>query len=227
MNRRDLNEAVSILTLQLNAILGLLRGQDGLASAKARTLIGEAIANAGQDIGAATVGAKLFACFEQARILGATRVQMDSIRKLMLTQAPQGLAAVAIAISGVYFSLIEQAQIIAATTFVSHADVDALLVTMNAAFEPAEEFAGDATDDPSLYQAIVALHSNITRDLIARARPLPRLVSYSFSIVQPALVLAQRLYQDPSRAEDLVAENRIVHPAFMPMQGRCLSNVAT
>jgi prophage DNA circulation protein len=36
----------------------------------------------------------------------------------------------------------------------------------------------------------------------------------------PAVVLAQRLYQDPSREAELVARVGAVHPGFMPLSGQ-------
>ena len=39
----------------------------------------------------------------------------------------------------------------------------------------------------------------------------------------PALVLAWKLYQDPSRAAELVARNDIPHPSFMPLRFNALA----
>lgn len=225
MTRNDLDEASGILVTLLNALLGILQGKTAVTSASAKQAIGFLTANAGNQIVAGALGTQLFDCFEQVRLLGVTRQQMDTIRILMLSQRPKGLAAVAIAISGVYFALVEEVQIVAATKFVSREDVDATLAALNVAFEPAEEFAADATDDPSVYQAVVALHSSTTRDLIARARPLPRLVTYTFNVNLPFLVLSQRLYATAARANELRDENKVVHPLFMPTSGRCLSDI--
>jgi prophage DNA circulation protein len=38
----------------------------------------------------------------------------------------------------------------------------------------------------------------------------------------PALVLANRLYQDGSRANELIQEANVPHPAFMPITMRVL-----
>jgi prophage DNA circulation protein len=45
---------------------------------------------------------------------------------------------------------------------------------------------------------------------------LARLGTYTPLTVLPALVLAHRIYQDATRADELVARNGISHPAFMP-----------
>ena len=39
----------------------------------------------------------------------------------------------------------------------------------------------------------------------------------------PSLALAQRLYRDPDRADDLVARAAPAHPAFMPVRFKALS----
>ena len=52
---------------------------------------------------------------------------------------------------------------------------------------------------------------------------LPRMVSYTVGAVMPALTLANRIYADAGRADELAAENKIIHPAFCPREGRALS----
>ena len=48
-------------------------------------------------------------------------------------------------------------------------------------------------------------------------------MSYTVGAVMPALTLANRIYADAGRADELVAENKIIHPAFCPREGRALS----
>jgi prophage DNA circulation protein len=59
--------------------------------------------------------------------------------------------------------------------------------------------------------------------LVETARPLPRMLNYRFYLTMPNVVMAHRLYADASRADELRNENKIVHPAFCPRQGRALS----
>ena len=59
---------------------------------------------------------------------------------------------------------------------------------------------------------------------INRSLQLPSLVSYSFPRSLPSLVKAWRLYADSARADQLVAENKVIHPAFMPASGIALSS---
>jgi prophage DNA circulation protein len=76
--------------------------------------------------------------------------------------------------------------------------------------------AGDAGDDAT-YSALRALRAAIIADLDTRGGKLPGLQVVNLNASLPAPVLAQKLYQDASRADELVIEADPVHPAFMPM----------
>ncbi|MBE0530402.1 MAG: DNA circulation protein, partial [Rhodospirillales bacterium] len=56
----------------------------------------------------------------------------------------------------------------------------------------------------------------VTRDVAARALPLPRLRRVTIDSVLPARVVAHQLMGDGRRADDVVARNHIGHPAFVP-----------
>jgi prophage DNA circulation protein len=60
-------------------------------------------------------------------------------------------------------------------------------------------------------------------DLINRALQLPSLVAYSFPRSLPSLTMSWRLYADIAHADELVAQNKVIHPAFMPASGVALS----
>jgi prophage DNA circulation protein len=78
-----------------------------------------------------------------------------------------------------------------------------------------------ADADDAVYTALVALRAALIADLSERAADLPRVVQVTPATAVPALVLAQRIYGDPTREAEIVARNRIVHPAFVP-GGRAL-----
>src|SRR5215471_7380864 len=54
---------------------------------------------------------------------------------------------------------------------------------------------------------------------------LPRFMTYRTGLRMPSLYLANRIYADASRAEEICAENDVVHPAFVPQTIRALSDV--
>lgn len=66
----------------------------------------------------------------------------------------------------------------------------------------------------------LALHrAAIIRELSRRGTTLRPLRYYATLSPTPARVLAQRLYQDPSRDAELVARTHAVHPGFLPLSG--------
>jgi prophage DNA circulation protein len=67
------------------------------------------------------------------------------------------------------------------------------------------------------------LASVALQDSTLRAQQLPRLVNYTRPRRPAALSLAYRLYQDATRASELVALNDAPHPLFMPMRGKVLA----
>jgi prophage DNA circulation protein len=222
MKKKDLNEAVAVTNTLLTALLATLGGQTGMDGAQLMFLCGQLAANAGDEIAAAAFGADFAACFEQARVAGATLAQFEAIRLLAMGQNPVGIPAIAVQNAGVRFVLVEEARILAATEFTSRDDIDNALAQVGAAFDAAELTAADSLDSGA-YEAIIALHAAVNSDLVTRSLPLPRMVTYSYPLRKPALWLSQRIYGDGSRGDELVAENKTVHPAFMPPAGRCLS----
>ena len=81
--------------------------------------------------------------------------------------------------------------------------------------------AADAGLD-DLYRGWQAVAAIAVQDITQRAQQLPRLASYSLPGSLPSLTLAQRLYGDAARADELVALNNVPHAAFMPRSGQRL-----
>ena len=78
--------------------------------------------------------------------------------------------------------------------------------------------------DAMTFRAIIELHAAVSFFLIETARPLPRMMTFRFNLPLPSLTIAQKLYYDASRADELRQENKIIHPAFCQLRGRALSN---
>jgi len=62
-----------------------------------------------------------------------------------------------------------------------------------------------------------------TDDLTTRAKQAPSTIVFYLGNALPALALAQRVYQDPARAGELVARNDAPHPLFMPATVQALT----
>nr|WP_256489664.1 DNA circularization N-terminal domain-containing protein [Dyella lutea] len=83
--------------------------------------------------------------------------------------------------------------------------------------------AGDSGDDGS-FTALRALRQSVVSYLTEEGANLARLETFTFAAPQPSLVLANRIYQDASRSDQLISQADPVHPAFMPRSFRALAN---
>jgi prophage DNA circulation protein len=216
MIKRDLNEAVDVTTTVLNALLLVLQGQTGLAGAQLRFLCGSLVANGATELGAG--GMKFWVdlrnCFEAAPLAGATFAAMGNVRTVAEALSPTGLAAVAARNFSVRMALAEQARILAATVFTSRDQIDGYFDEIDAAFDRAELIAAD-NFDTAAYGALITIHAAVSNDLTNRSFALPTVVTFAFPQRMPSLWHAQRIYADASRNDQLIAQNRPIHPLFM------------
>jgi prophage DNA circulation protein len=166
-------------------------------------------------------GAYLENIYRLAQINGVTIAQMDYIRSVAAAQTANTPGGILIRDSLVLYALATEGLIIAAMTFVSRDQVDQVRAVVFAGFAPMEETIADAVD-PMAYQTLIACRAAIVHHLTQTAMPLPRLISFQFAAPLTTLVAAYRLYADAGRADELIAENHVVHPAFMRPTGRAL-----
>lgn len=82
--------------------------------------------------------------------------------------------------------------------------------------------AGDTGDDAT-YEALRRLRKTVVADLQARGGDLAGMGAFRFNASLPSLTLANRIYRDPTRAEELVRQVNPTHPAFMPPEFEALS----
>ncbi|NUB13707.1 multidrug DMT transporter [Azospirillum brasilense] len=113
----------------------------------------------------------------------------------------------------------------AAASFVPASADEALALrdSLTALIEAEALLAGDQGDDAT-YAALRRLRAAVSDDLTERGASIARLVLVSSAVPTPSLVLAQRLYQDAARADELVDRARPVHPAFMPTTFQALAD---
>lgn len=231
MNHADLTEALSVTNSILTSILTLIKGPTTIAGSKLVNAVGLLQTNAAEEINAIPDHAStsnqfwidMATCFDDTLATGVTYAEMDVIRLSILSLTPLGVPGIAVRNFASRMALVEQARIIAATTFVSRQDVDSVIRKVQVSFNDAEEIAANNLDNVA-YVALTTLHAAVINDLSTRARPLPRLVNYNYQTVHSALWIAQNLYQDPSRFQELIDENKPIHPLFMPTSGRALSD---
>lgn len=223
MNNKELKEIVAGSVVVINALMASPRNATSLQTSQLSFLCGQLLNNASVELsaGGPQFWIDLVACFEAAWPL-ATFVTMDTVRLAATGLTPLGLPGIALKNFSIRMALSEQARILAATTFVSRQDIDNYFTQINASFGAAETVAANNLDNVS-YVALLTIHAAVSNDLANRSRPLPRIVPYNFGQPMPSLWLSQRIYYDPSRADELIAENKPIHPLFMPAAGVSLS----
>ena len=82
--------------------------------------------------------------------------------------------------------------------------------------------AGNQGED-DVYASLKALRQSVVADLDARGSGLAAIATFNFNATLPALTLANRLYRDATRSEELVAQAAPVHPAFVSTTFKALS----
>jgi len=161
-------------------------------------------------------------CLDVARRCSATVVTMDRVRKAALAETPVSLQATQTILAIVRLTLACEGRILSTMTFRSRDEVEAISVAVNAAFEQTSEIAADDLDVDT-YMKVIRLHGDITAFLANQGRLLPRIITYQYQMVMPSLRMAQLVYAEPSRHTELINENAVVHPAFMPLIGKMLA----
>jgi prophage DNA circulation protein len=221
MDKADAQEAATICNAVLAAILAQTLATGSLG-ASLRFAVSNFRVNAPTILQTNAAGPPLENIFRLADANGISLSQMDYVRAAATNQPAVSDGAMFIRDALIYYALATEGLILSRTSFVSRDDVEAARTLLNAAFAPAQETVADARD-PVAYTTIVSLQASVNYFLTMEAQPLPRMLTYQFAAPLPTLVIAYRLYADASRADEIRAQNRIIHPAFAPMSGRALS----
>ena len=220
--RRDL-PTLTLLGLILDAILAFSGAEDlAAAGADLDAAVGDLRADAPGLLRPCRLFEPLGECFDLARRTGMAFDTMERLRLTIAALPTPDARTVFLQARSLALCCVQEAQITAATTFRSRNEIDRVLAILTAAFAVSQQAAADVGDADG-FRALVSLRAAAVRDLTARSRPLPRLVSYAFGKVRSSLTLAQRLYGDAGRASELIAENEVIHPLFVPRVGRALS----
>lgn len=108
-------------------------------------------------------------------------------------------------------ALVEAAKAAARIEYASREDAIAARDNLATRIEAEAETAPD-----NVYFALTDLRVAVVKDIGARSANLASLTSYTPRSTLPAIVLAYQLYEDPERAEEIIARNRVRHPGFVP-----------
>jgi prophage DNA circulation protein len=224
MIRAESDECVALTATILQYLIAAVpqTATVGVAGAQIHADIGSLNATAAAQLASGTFSTSLATCFYDAVATGVDLRSMSNVRALILTLTPVSTPAVQVTRLAELYSLVMESKIIAAMTFTSSNQVEALIAQVATEFASAIEYAADVSDGP-VYQAMIALNASVVNLLVRSTYALPRLVKYAAGKPLPALVLAQMLYADGGRADQLWQENQTPHPAFMPVNGSALS----
>ena len=212
----------------LLALLGTIGGTSTTPTTVTLSqLCGELQTNAADELNTVPEGNLQFwidltSCFDAVFLNNASFQVIEAVRVSTDALTPTGLPAIAVKNYSMRMCLVEQARVLAATDFTSRQDIDRYFNIITASFNEAIEVAAGNLDNVA-YVALISLFAAVSDDLETRARPLPKMVTYKYPMQRSSLWIAQNLYQDPSRSAELIAENKPIHPLFMPHTGRALS----
>lgn len=95
-------------------------------------------------------------------------------------------------------------------------DAEALIARLADRFARVEDAIADV-DDGAHWRALAGLQAAVASYLSTATTALPRRRTVQLAAHEPALTVAQRLYQDAARGDELATENAVIHPAFMPL----------
>jgi hypothetical protein len=212
--KSELSNGLEISKRLIAALMSFPITTSGTEGADLRSAVGKFLINFSDYVDGKVLGTELFACFEQARLAGATLQSMDNVREAMFAEQPVYPLGMVIVNAAIIFSFVEQSQIISVMVFESRIDIDTLMDTMSGIIEDIKLNKADSFVS-SDYQNFVALAALLIQHMSATERQLPRVVKYNLPVSYPSLTLAHRIYADGSRSDELIAENNTVHPAFM------------
>lgn len=218
----DRDEVSAIIQRIGPAVLSTAIAMGSAEGSELRRLVGMLMSSESAITDSASFAAQMIGCLNQARAAGATWQTMARVREQALSENPQSLSATILVQMIVRLSLAQEARLVTLVEFQSREDVESLARIMGSAFTDAAEVASDDLQADA-YMAIISLQATVTKFLTDVGRQLPRIVQYHFAQTLPALTISQRVYSDGSRSDELRNENKVVHPAFMPREGRMLA----
>jgi prophage DNA circulation protein len=197
-------------------------GKQGRPGAELRRSVGDLLGRINIYIADGTFADRLLRCFKLATAAGINLDWMDRVVDQLSKETPTALTSTSVVQNSLIFALAQEGRIIRATTFTSRDDVDVTMRRMKSNFDTIRFLIADTMSGPG-YEAFITLCAAITRYLTDTARPLPRMLRYDMPATMPALYLSNYIYGVGSRSDELIDENKVVHPCFMPRRLRALN----
>jgi prophage DNA circulation protein len=206
------HELTEIITSICTYIAQMVKGVDG---AELRRQIGLVRVNGLQYLADKTFSTNLYNCFVTARKAPITADTVALVRYQIQQLTPTEMIAILVVESAIVYCLTSECLLITQMEFKSRDDVQNMMARMTTAFNAARDQAADRMDSLT-YENLTALAGSIINHLNTSSLTLPRIVNFHYQKNWPALRMAHLIYQDTSRWDELVDENQVVHPLFMP-----------
>lgn len=111
-------------------------------------------------------------------------------------------------------SIANQAKSIANTEFTNTEDAEAMLNDFTAQVEK-QMLSTVATDD-EVMQSLQDLRAMVVKNVAETIKRLPEVRLISLNEPTPSVVLAYNLYDDITRASEIINRNKVTHPGFVP-----------
>jgi hypothetical protein len=167
-------------------------------------------------------GTNLYNCFVTGRTLPITADMVMRVRQQITALTPTSPLATMVYDSAIQYCLTTECILITQMTFTSRNDTQTMMKRMTDAFNIARDNAAERMDSAT-YQNLTYLAGSIVNYLNSTGLTLPRAVQFNYQVSWPSLTMANLIYHDASRAEEIAQENKVVHPLFCPRSITALS----
>ena len=120
-----------------------------------------------------------------------------------------------------FYAYVQIAEAVSSIQFQSSTDSKDITDQLNAMFEAEYEFQVDM----DIFNYLSDLQAQTCSVILSEGFGLPTLITYNANTSLPAVVVAQNLYQNGARSDEIILRNNqnIIHPLFMPLQLEVLS----
>lgn len=149
--------------------------------------------------------------YTSTRSLGGFGASFKSVPTTTPARRQQGTNQAAVVSLVKRAALVESARASSQMTFTSRDEAQAVRTELVDRLD-----AESMTAPDPVYVSLATLRTSVVRDITARGADLSRVVNHTPRTTLPSLLVAHQLYGDATRADEIVARNRIRHPGFVP-----------
>jgi hypothetical protein len=221
----QIDEADEFVNGMLDLLQRSVASPLGMPAYGLRAAIGYLRTNVEKSIRQRTIGTDIGACFNAATKAGAIPERLDGVRRYIVDKTftdYQGIITHFIGGYSLFMCLSVMCQQGLTVVYKSQDEVAIIIARTQVIFQQAKDLAADQTP-VEVYNALNKLASTVTRYLAKTKLQLPRVVIYQTATTLPSLALSNLIFRVGDRADEIVDENDIIHPAFCLRELRVLS----